>query len=63
VTWLRRWWGRRHVDTSAEARAALAECLRRTPEVNRLAAEVQAARGRNHFSPMVQNAITRAREA
>lgn len=58
---LRRWWHRRHVDTTDEARIALAEVESRTPEVNRLANEVCAARRSNHFSLMVHDAISRAR--
>ena len=63
MAWLRLWWRRYHVDTTAEARAALAEVKRRTPEVNRLAADLRAVRSRNRFSLSVQDAITRTREA
>lgn len=49
-------------DTSAEARAQMAELDRRDPEVQSLGKELRRAQRRNHFGEMVTQAISRSRE-
>lgn len=63
MTWLRRWWIRRHFDTTDEARACLEQLERRDAKIDALAAELREAQRRNHFSIAVNDAIRRAREA
>lgn len=62
MTWLRRWWGRRYVDTSDEARAYLQQLEGRDAQIDALSEELRAAQRRNHFSLMVDEAIARPRE-
>jgi hypothetical protein len=61
VTWLRRWWGRRYVDTSDEARACLQQLEGRDAHIDTLGEELRAAQRRNHFSVAVNDAIARTR--
>lgn len=57
-----RWPWRRHVDTTEEACAALAELEQRDEEITDLGKELRAAQQRNHFSIAVHDAIRRTRE-
>lgn len=63
MAWLRRWWWRRHIDTTAEAKAHLARVEARDHEVAVLGEQLREVQRKNHFSPMVAAAITRSRGA
>lgn len=56
------WFCRRHTDTTREGRAALDSAEQRDAQINVLGAELVEIRDRNHFSAMVQVAITRTKE-
>ena len=68
-----KWWKRRHVgnteeaETSREAlddaKAALDAAQRAEPEIIRIGEELRRLRRENHFSPLVQEAIRRHKEA
>lgn len=57
-----RWWLRRHVDTTDEARACLQKLERRDARIDALGEELRAGMRRNHFSASVNAAIQRTRE-
>ena len=67
-----KWWKRRHVTTAEDAeaarsledaRAALEAAQRAEPEIIRIGEQLRRMQRANHFSPLVQEAIRRHKEA
>lgn len=64
MTWLWAWWKRfREDDDLGNAKAALESAKRVEPEVKWVGEELRKLQRTNHFSPMVQEAIRRYKEA
>ena len=66
MRWSRLLWGRllrhRHEDTTEEALAYLVHLEEREAQVRDLSRELREAKRHNHFSEMVNRAISHARE-